>query len=90
MFNDVGFATLYRQKWQIKLKNKDMKIFKSLKGLAAIAVLALSSVIAQTTFAQEQISKNVWFNNKSIGNKEIRFINNFRIYWWEAWILVEF
>lgn len=36
-----------------------MKIFKSLKGLAAIAVLALSSVIAQTTFAQEQISKNV-------------------------------
>lgn len=38
-----------------------MKIlkFKSLKSLVAIAVLALSSVIAQTTFAQEQISKNV-------------------------------
>ncbi|RUT72151.1 alpha/beta hydrolase [Flavobacterium cupreum] len=33
--------------------------FKSLKGLAVVAVLALSSAIAQSTFAQEQISKNV-------------------------------
>lgn len=33
--------------------------FKSLKSLAVVAVLALSSAIAQTTFAQEQISKNV-------------------------------
>lgn len=33
--------------------------FKSLKGLVAVAVLALSSVMAQNTFAQEQISKNV-------------------------------
>ena len=43
------------------LKNKDMKMFKfkSLKSLVAVAVLALSFIIAQTTFAQEQISKNV-------------------------------
>ncbi|QSB25275.1 alpha/beta fold hydrolase [Flavobacterium sp. CLA17] len=33
--------------------------FKSLKNLFVLAVLALSSAIAQTTFAQEQISKNV-------------------------------